>query len=361
MKILISIYSLHRGGAERVVSRLSQEWAKDHEVIIALSDTSDMVYPYGGRIVDMKCAAQTPGGKVWAIGKRVGVMRSIIEKESPERIITFMEGTTLPTFFACRSLGVLHKLTISVRNNPSVFHPLYRLCIRMVYLFIRDIVAASDGIRNALIQDFHLIPESIRTIPNPIDLKEIEEKTKERCALPDVSCCTIIAAGRLIPQKGFDTLIRAYASVRKDKSMCDTNLIILGEGKERANLEALVREYGLEEHVTLPGDVENPFACFARAGVFVLSSRMEGMPNVLLEAMASGVPVVSTDCPYGPADVITHGKNGLLTPVDDVQTLANAIKNIMTLDKEARAAYVQAAQKTVGMRNSRDIASLWFG
>ena len=138
----------------------------------------------------------------------------------------------------------------------------------------------------------------------------------------------ILGAGRLTEQKDFPTLIRAFALVRKKHP---ARLMILGEGEERSKLETLVQELGLEKEVSLPGFVDNPYKYMKRAAVFVLSSRWEGFPNVLVEAMALGTPVVSTDCPNGPAEILENGKWGELVPVGETQSLASAV--LRTLDR----------------------------
>ena len=139
----------------------------------------------------------------------------------------------------------------------------------------------------------------------------------------------ILGVGRLTQAKDFPTLIRAFALVRKKHP---ARLMILGEGEERSKLETLVQELGLEKEVSLPGFVDNPYKYMKRAAVFVLSSKWEGFGNVLVEAMALGTPVVSTNCPSGPAEILENGRWGRLVPVGDVYALAEAI--IETLDEE---------------------------
>lgn len=365
MKILVSIYSLHRGGAERVVSRLSQEWAKDHEVIIALSDTSDSAYTYGGRIVDMRCEAQhSLMKKGMMVLKRIFTLVSVIRKEKPDTIITFMDGSNFPAVGACFITGTLDKLSVSIRNNPDGLRKFYTPLFSLVYRFPRRVVAVSEGVRFALVHDYHLSSERVVTISNPLDLQEIHRMVDKTCGLDIVSDNTIIAAGRLMPQKGFDVLIRAYALARKDERMKDTNLIIMGEEEakrgERQKLEELITSLDMEEHVFLPGNIENPFACFSRAGMFVLSSHYEGMPNVLLEAMASGIPVLSTDCKYGPSEIISHEENGLLVPVDDTQALSRAIIQMAEMGKDMRKTFIKRSYDIVQKRNIQSIASQWL-
>jgi glycosyltransferase involved in cell wall biosynthesis len=132
----------------------------------------------------------------------------------------------------------------------------------------------------------------------------------------------ILAVGRLTAQKDFSTLIRAFAEVRRS---CPARLLILGEAEERPALEALVKQLGLEQAVSLPGFVANPYPYMVRAALFVLSSRWEGLPGVLIEALYCGTPAISTGCPSGPREILADGQYGQLAPVGDVQALAQAM------------------------------------
>ncbi len=154
----------------------------------------------------------------------------------------------------------------------------------------------------------------------------------------------ILAAGRLSPQKDFPTLIRAFALLSRDREL---RLLILGEGPERAALESLVRDLGLTERVALPGFQANPFAFMARARLFVLASAWEGLPGVLIQAMACGTPVVSTDCPSGPREILADGRFGPLVPVGNPPALARAI--IDTLDRPCPGAMLRARADEFGL------------
>jgi glycosyltransferase involved in cell wall biosynthesis len=136
--------------------------------------------------------------------------------------------------------------------------------------------------------------------------------------------------GRLQQQKDYPTLLHAFAQVRQTRPV---HLLILGEGKERAQLEELIKKLGLEDDVSMPGFVMNPYAYMARASMFVLSSRWEGLPTVLIEALCCGTPVVSTDCPSGPREILKDGQYGQLVPVGEANALAQAIAS--TLDSKA--------------------------
>jgi glycosyltransferase involved in cell wall biosynthesis len=165
-----------------------------------------------------------------------------------------------------------------------------------------------------------MAPGRVRTIPNPVFALGNDPGAEDQVTLEGP---TFLAVGRLNPQKGFDILIRAMAAVRDREP--DWKLVILGEGDSRDELERLVEELGLVEAIHLPGRVRNPWPWLAAADVFVMSSRSEGFPNALCEAMVAGLPVISTDCPSGPADLIEDGTDGLLVPVGDVVTLAGSM------------------------------------
>ena len=158
----------------------------------------------------------------------------------------------------------------------------------------------------------------------------------------------ILGAGRLTQQKGFSTLLRAFARVRQQRPM---RLIILGEGPLRADLENIVRTLGIGTDVALPGFVDNPFAYMARAAVFALSSAWEGLPGVVVEALAAGCPVVSTDCPSGPAEILAGGAYGRLVPVGDSAALAAALSATLdappSRDRLQRRAQVFSADRLV--------------
>lgn len=151
----------------------------------------------------------------------------------------------------------------------------------------------------------------------------------------------ILGVGRLSAEKDFATLLRAFRLVRNARP---ARLAILGEGKERHALEQMVDELGLQAHVSLPGFVANPFSVMSRASVFVLSSRFEGLPNALIQALALGVPLVSTDCPSGPREVLEDGRYGTLVPVGDAERMAEGI-----LDRMQRA-HIVMEQQTASAR-----------
>ena len=213
--------------------------------------------------------------------------------------------------------------------------------IRLLYPHLDRIVAVSQGVAADTASITGLPVSAIRVIHNPVITPDLARRAAEPCPHP---WCQgegppfILGAGRLQRQKDFPTLIRAFAQLRQERAC---RLIIIGEGRERPALEALISQLGLEGQVDLPGFQANPLSFLARARLFVLSSAWEGSPNVLTEAMALGTPVVATDCPSGPAELLDGGRIGPLTRVGDVDALARAMRQ--ALDQPAPPDLLRAA------------------
>jgi glycosyltransferase involved in cell wall biosynthesis len=187
----------------------------------------------------------------------------------------------------------------------------------------------SEGVKDDLARAGRLSLEQIRVVPNPVVTSELFEMAAVPIDHPwfvEGAPPVILGIGRLTTQKDFGTLIRAFAEVRGQR---EARLMILGEGSERPALERLARELGVRDDVVLPGFVDNPFAFLKRAALFVLSSTYEGLPGVLIQALACGTPVVSTDCDSGPREILDGGRLGILVPVGDLDALANGIREAL--------------------------------
>ena len=201
-----------------------------------------------------------------------------------------------------------------------------RMNARRRYLAMDRLVAVSDEVRKELQTQLLVNPSRITVIPNGIDIAEVERLGREPLAhewfdagQPPV----IVASGRLTPQKGFDVLLRAFALARASRPM---RLIVLGKGPEQSRLQALAEQLGIDADVDLTGHVTNPLPFLRQAALFVLPSRWEGLSNALLEAMASGTPVVATRC-TGSTEVLDRGRYGSLVGVGDVDELARSVSD----------------------------------
>lgn len=227
----------------------------------------------------------------------------------PTRLVLRL-GTHLSAAMAERSA-----LSRSVRFWP----------IRRLYPYLDQIVAVSQGVAEDTARIARIPPERIRVIRNPVITPELQTLAAQPLTHPWLQPGApplILAAGRLQRQKDFPTLLRAFARLVET---LEARLLILGEGRGRAALERLIQTLGLGGRVELAGFQPNPYAFMARARLFVLSSAWEGSPNVLTEAMALGTPVVATDCPSGPREILGEGRFGPLVPVGDSLALAGAM------------------------------------
>lgn len=222
-------------------------------------------------------------------------------------------------------------LSASLENKPVWVRCARRWPMRFWYRDIDCVIAVSAGVA----EDTHVItglPEDrIAVIRNPVITPDLLERSRERVEHPWLETAEVpilLGAGRLTVQKDFATLIRAFARVRAARPC---RLVILGEGRQRPQLQALAQELGVADAVALPGRADNPYAWMARSSLFVLSSAWEGSPNVLAEALALGIPAVSTDCPSGPREILDGGRYGPLTPVGDPESLAEAMLRVLAV------------------------------
>lgn len=205
-----------------------------------------------------------------------------------------------------------------------------------VYARADAIVAVSDGVADDLSAVTGLARERIATIANPVITPALLASARAPLDHPwfaPGAPPVVLGVGRLVPAKDFATLLRAFAKVLAAR---DARLVILGEGNQRESLEALAEALGIGSDVAFPGYVENPYAYMAHAAAFVLSSRWEGLVGVLIEAMACGCPVVSTDCPSGPAEILKGGTLGPLVPVGDHGALGEAILAVLDSPPDPR-------------------------
>jgi glycosyltransferase involved in cell wall biosynthesis len=283
-----------------------------------------------------------PGVRVVKLG-RTGTLRQVLavrrylrrerpiallcNREPANRIATLarlISDTQIPMVFR---VGM--PISVALARRHVVKRVLRRSTMRFCYRCADGIIANARDVATDIENILKIAKEKITVINNPTASPALLDQARDAPAHPwfeDGGPPVIVGVGRLARQKDFPTLIRAFARLR-DKRPC--RLVILGEGKDRAALEVLVRELDLEGAVALPGWVDNPFACMARASLFVLSSAWEGLPNVLIQALALGCPVVSTDCPGGSREILAGGRYGPLVPVGDVGALARAMAAVL--------------------------------
>jgi len=362
--------SLMLGGAERVVLSVVRGLARRAAFrldVVLVSRKGPLVaeIPDGVRVVELGCgspltiwpallrlpwetARSLPGASVRA--KMPAAARCLprlvryLREERPDALFTTLRWNNIAALWAAALAGGPTRVVIREANMPSIdissgAHGFDRLLpeqIRSWYPRAHGIVAVSEGVARDLAAFTGLEPGRITAIHNPVDIDRVgamasepvaEEESAEDGWFSPGAPPVIVAVGRLWPQKDYSTLLRAFARLAAERP---ARLVILGEGPERPALEQLAASLGIVGRVRLPGAVSNPFAYVRRAGAFALSSAWEGFPNVLVEALACGCPVVSTDCPSGPDELLEGGRWGSLVPVGDDAALARALS--ATLD-----------------------------
>jgi glycosyltransferase involved in cell wall biosynthesis len=268
-------------------------------------------------------------------------LKQYLEKEKPSILLAngdYVGVSNLAKFGARSQVKIIHAVHISISHYFNNFDYDSRFKARIRLLLLKQFYSRSDGliaVSNGVASDLSHVSgislEKIQVIYNPVVTSDILLKAQEPVAHPWFApgeLPIILGAGRLMYQKDFSTLIRAFAKVRQQRPC---RLVIIGkETSHKAELDALIHELDVAEDVWLGGFADNPYAYMAKASVFVMSSRYEGFGNVLVEAMATGTPVVSTDCESGPAEILEYGKYGHLVPVGDENKLSEAI--LATLD-----------------------------
>lgn len=252
-----------------------------------------------------------------------------VRKEKQRVVFSTCLLSNLINIFTSKILLSKHKIIIRETNTLSVRARNFGLRGRLTFLLAKCLypyadvlIAPSLGVQKDLVENININPEKIRIIYNPIDIEFINKKTSEECNdafLKLNSKKMFMSIGRLSYAKGFDVLLDAFKMYLQKEG--EAVLVILGEGECRSELEAKVKNLKLEEFVHMPGFVENPFCYLKKADVFVLSSRWEGLPNVLIQALACGVTPVSTRCPSGPDEILNHGEFGYLVDVESIQAL----------------------------------------
>lgn len=304
----------------------------------------------------------------WVLGC-VPALARYLARERPRALLSVLNYSNLAAIWARDLARVPTRLAISERNTLSVraaherrrrLRVLPRL-VRRLYPRADAILAVSDGVADDLARVTGLPRERIVATGNPVVTDDLARRAAApldhpwlRPGAPPV----VLGAGKLKRQKDFATLLRAFATLRRARP---ARLVVLGEGPERARLEALARELGIAEDVALPGFVAEPFPWMARAAVFALSSAWEGLPGVLIQALACGTPVVSTDCPSGPREILEGGRLGPLVPVGDAEAFAAALGRVLEAPPAPEPLRARAAAFAVGPVTDRYLAALLPG
>ncbi|MDQ7782625.1 MAG: glycosyltransferase [Desulfomonilaceae bacterium] len=326
--IALFLPSLKTGGAERVMVELANHFSSlgyPVDLVLVekkgdfLRDVSPAVH-----IVDLK-SRRTLNALIPLI--------SYLRRRRPAGLISSMVHCNIVALLARSLARVQTRILIrqentmsrAARNAPTKRGRRIPWVARRIYPKADAIIAVSNGVAHDLSESLNIPRRRIRTVYNPCAIEKVVLSRKQpvdhRWFVPGAPP-VIVSMGRLHPQKDYGTLLKAFRIVSADR---EARLLIMGEGNERDRLTALAREVGISDSVSFPGSFTNPFPYLARAQVFVLSSRWEGHPLVLAEALACGITIVSTDCPSGPQEVLEGGRYGILVPMGDPEAIAQGI------------------------------------
>ncbi|HMG36078.1 MAG TPA: glycosyltransferase family 4 protein [Blastocatellia bacterium] len=343
MRLTLVISSLECGGSERVMTILANYWAATRKVTILTlaDDATPPVYELDVRVrlEGLGVANSSPNAAMALVNNmnRLLALRRAIRESRPDVVLSFGDKTNVLTLLATRGLQI--PVVVSERSDPAM-NPIGRVWSKLrlwTYAMAEAIVVQSPGARNYFPAN---IQGRTHTIPNPVR-KPATSRTNN---IIKPKSLLIIGMGRLVPEKGFDILLEAFAQI-KDRHP-QWRLMILGEGPLREELEVLSQKLGLAGSISLPGRVSAPDEYLAGADLFVMSSRFEGFPNALCEAMASGLAVISTDCPSGPREIIRQGTDGLLVATDDHAALAEVMDRLMSDERERQRLAIRAPEVT---------------
>ncbi len=362
MKLLFFISSLGCGGAERVTANLANYWvAKGWKItIVTLAAAAQDAYPLDPSItrVSLSMAGASKNIIDGALQNfnRVLALRQALRDIRPDVAVAMMDASCVILALAARGLtGIVPLGSIRVHPPCQSTKAIWKRLQSVAYGQLSALVALTPESASWLAANTNA--HRIEVIPNPIQWPLPASGPK---LAPDAICKpgrkVLLAAGRLAPQKGFDLLIDVFANLSERHP--DWDLAIVGEGPERQRLELEISARGLAPRILLPGWAGNVADWYGRAHLYVMSSRFEGFPNTLAEAMAHGLPAVSFDCDTGPNDIVRNGRDGFLAPKEDVPALAAALDRLMG-DADLRQSFGCAAKAVRDRYSLQRVAEMW--
>lgn len=339
-RIALFINSLQKGGSERVMLNLAEYFhGQGYDVIIITQYKREKEYdllPEIRRIYSEPDESQLQGGRIHNFCVRFTELREIWKAYKPDVVLSFLGKNNLMAIVTTAFLPA--KVAVSVRRELPMEYAgrLLRLLAKFLFRFADRVILQTKQAQNFFPK---AVQKKSRILPNPINPQFLNKRYL------GVREDVIVAAGRLDENKNHAMLIHAFAKIAAEYPT--TELIIYGEGELRSKLENLVEEKGLSDRISLPGSITDVADRIRKARIFACTSNTEGMPNSVIEAMALGLPVISTDCPCGgAAELIEDGVNGILVPVGDAYALSDAFRRILADEEYAHKLAENASKIT---------------
>jgi glycosyltransferase involved in cell wall biosynthesis len=359
--IVFVINSLAAGGAERALTDLLaylQDDLRQYTVHLVLLDVEEQRHA-----VPLYVRKHILDAKFGMFSSTV-LLGRLLRELAPAVTLSFLNRANCANVISSKILRypciISERVHTTSHLGIGVSAAINKRIVRLTYRLADRVIAVSEGVKDELVANFGVREAKVRVIYNPIDTARICQRASETPSI-ELPKPYILGMGRLVPNKNFRLLIESYRS-----SGISENLVILGEGSERSELERLISKLGLGERVVLPGYVQNPYPIVGAARLFVSSSNAEGFPNALIEAMALGCPVVATDCNAGPMEILTGkmeprptevtlAEYGILVPVNSANLLTDAVR--IASREEIRDQYSQRGKQRAqdfGIRSSVD-------
>jgi GalNAc-alpha-(1->4)-GalNAc-alpha-(1->3)-diNAcBac-PP-undecaprenol alpha-1,4-N-acetyl-D-galactosaminyltransferase len=355
MKITLVIYAMGLGGAQRVMSILANYWAThgwDVTLITLSGNSRPSFYHLEASVKQVQLGiigdSPSPLTLLLTAWQRMGVLRKAIIVSKPDAIVSFLNTVNVMTLIATWKLNIPVIVSEHIYPGFTDVNRVWQILMKLIYRRADLVTLLTES---ALA--FYPAAKGYRSIvmPNPVVTPDPAIDPARLLASP-----MLIAIGRLQPQKGFDLLIRAFSQLRHKYP--DWQLTILGEGPIRGDLEELRSQLQSIDSIHLPGQVTNVNAYLRQADIFVLSSRFEGFPMSLCEAMACGLAVLATDCLSGPREIITDGVDGMLVATEDIDALADGLDALMS-NPTKRQQLAQSAPQILDRFGLEQVMKMW--
>ncbi len=395
-RIAFIVNTMSNGGAERTISNITLHLPNEYKADIIVNDDQMVTYPVNASIISLGLKPQDNKLDFFyqlnAFIRRLVTIKRLKKQNGYKVVISFSESASIANILSGNKYAKT-MLSVRIHLSSSKNKMLYRIfgfpMVKLLYNRADRIVAVSKGVENDLIDNFGIKKNKITTIPNGCDIKMIQMKGKEQLSDEEKLLISghehvIVTMGRLEYQKGQWHLIRALSTLKKEG--LDFKLLILGKGSLQSYLKSLVEQYGLSDNVIFPGFMSNPFKIISNADLYVLPSLYEGMGNSLIEAMACGIPCISTDHKSGAREILApdtdvrkilkdapeYARNGILVPVPDGQMysadepitreeviLSEAIKEMLTNDS-LKQKYALLSSARASEMNLEDAVNRWL-
>lgn len=349
MRICLLVSSLDAGGAERVATTLSNAWAArgdDVSLIATFSGGGKPFYPVsdGVELISLADVVNTRQKNIGSYARRFAALRRLLKDRNPDVVISFLPNVNVAAVLT--TLFTPTRLILCERNDPGGRSPhgFWEFCSRLTFRYGDMFTVQTDAVAKK-IHRYYPGLKRVRTVPNPVP----EGVAAHKAGMRNSHRKILLSMGRLDDQKQFDAAIAAFSTVAA--RFPDWDFHLYGEGPLRPQLQVCIEQHGMTERIALKGRTNKPWEIMAAADAFLMTSKYEGFPNALLEAMGVGLPCVVTDCPSGPSEITRNGKDALLVPMHDRKALVSALEEIMR-DEALRCAMGNRARESVLQRYS---------